>query len=106
MFNPDPVIETISVGGRPLCHVIDNALREPERWVEVAAANRQAFRESSRNAVPGPELTLREDAPASLDYSGTVFHSGDISAPERLRDDPRTGRLTLNGFLICRRNLA
>lgn len=39
-------------------------------------------------------------------YSGTVFHSGDIAAPERLRDDPRTGRLTLNGFFTCRRNLA
>lgn len=235
MFNPDPVIETIRVGGRPLCHVIDNALREPERWVDVAAANRQAFRESSRNAFPGPELTLPDEAIASLDaffsrhlrqrfdvrrtlgrtarlslavrqpaelhpqqwmchvdrletgqgrlavasvlylfddetlggtgfyrplrpfdevmrmkqdanelspaefsarhglqpgymtasnawfekiasvparwnrlifYSGTVFHSGDIAAPERLRDDPRTGRLTLNGFFTCRRNLA
>jgi hypothetical protein len=38
-------------------------------------------------------------------YSGMVFHSGDI-APERLCDDPRTGRLTLNGFFTCRRNLA
>lgn len=235
MFNPDPVIETISVGGRPLCHVVDNALLEPERWVELAVANRQAFRESSNNAFPGPELTLPEEVLGPLDaffsrhlrqrfdvrrtlwrtarlslalrqpeelhpqqwmchvdrlaiepgqlavasvlylfrdeslggtgfyrplrpiedvikmkqdanamppaefsarhglhpgymtasnpwfekiasvparwnrlifYSGMVFHSGDITAPERLRDDPRTGRLTLNGFFTCRRNLA
>jgi hypothetical protein len=39
-------------------------------------------------------------------YSGTVFHSGHITAPERLCDDPRRGRLTLNGFFTCRRNLA
>ena len=235
MFNPDPVIETISIGGRPLCHVVDNALLEPERWVELAVANRQAFRESSHNAFPGPELTLPEDVLVPLEaffsrhlrqrfdvrrtlwrtarlslalrkpeelhpqqwmchvdrlaiepgqiavasvlylfrdeslggtgfyrplrpiedvmqmkqdanampaaefsarhglhpgymtasnpwfekiasvparwnrlifYSGMVFHSGDITAPERLRDDPHTGRLTLNGFFTCRRNLA
>jgi hypothetical protein len=36
-------------------------------------------------------------------YSGTVFHSGDIAQPERLTDDPATGRLTINGFFTCRR---
>ncbi len=32
--------------------------------------------------------------------------SGDIAAPDRLSADPRSGRLTLNGFFTCRRNLA
>ncbi len=36
-------------------------------------------------------------------YSGTVFHSGEIARPDLLRDDPATGRLTLNGFFTCRR---
>jgi Family of unknown function (DUF6445) len=36
-------------------------------------------------------------------YDGHLFHGGDIRAPERLTDDPSTGRLTLNGFFICRR---
>ena len=31
-------------------------------------------------------------------YPGDVPHSGHIQAPERLTDDPSTGRLTLNGF--------
>lgn len=39
-------------------------------------------------------------------YSGTIFHSGDIPHPDRLSADPRRGRLTLNGFLTCRRQLA
>ena len=39
-------------------------------------------------------------------YSGAIFHAGDILAPERLSADPRRGRLTLNGFFTCRRNLA
>jgi Family of unknown function (DUF6445) len=38
-------------------------------------------------------------------YSGDIFHTGDITAPERLSGDPRTGRLTLNGFFVCKRSL-
>jgi hypothetical protein len=37
-----------------------------------------------------------------LFYNGDLFHSGDITAPARLNADPRTGRLTLNGFFTCR----
>ena len=38
-------------------------------------------------------------------YDGQVLHSGDIAAPEKLSSDPLTGRLTLNGFFTCRKNL-
>lgn len=36
-------------------------------------------------------------------YPGTVFHSSDIPDPARLRADPGSGRLTLNGFFACDR---
>ena len=36
-------------------------------------------------------------------YDGGLFHSADVDAPERLTDDPATGRLTLNSFFTCRR---
>ena len=39
-------------------------------------------------------------------YSGMTFHAADIAHPERLSAAPRSGRLTLNGFFTCRRNLA
>ncbi|MFT3790991.1 MAG: DUF6445 family protein [Rudaea sp.] len=39
-------------------------------------------------------------------YDGSMLHSGDIFAPEKLSDDPRAGRLTLNGFFASRRNAA
>lgn len=35
-------------------------------------------------------------------YDSTVFHSGDIAQPERLDPNPAVGRLTLNGFFVCR----
>jgi hypothetical protein len=37
---------------------------------------------------------------------GAVFHGSDITAPDRLDDDPSRGRLTWNGFFVCRRALA
>jgi hypothetical protein len=36
-------------------------------------------------------------------YDGAMFHSGDILSPEKLTDDPMTGRLSLNGFFTCSR---
>lgn len=36
-------------------------------------------------------------------YDGSLLHSGHVTAPERLTDDPRSGRLTFNGFFTCRR---
>lgn len=38
-------------------------------------------------------------------YDGGMLHTGDIGAPELLTEDPRTGRLTLNGFFTSTRNL-
>ena len=38
-------------------------------------------------------------------YDGGLFHSGDVGRPDRLVDDPRAGRLTLNGFYTCTRAL-
>lgn len=35
-------------------------------------------------------------------YDGSLFHTGAISAPEKLSKDPKIGRLTLNGFFTCR----
>ena len=34
---------------------------------------------------------------------GELFHSSDIEAPEKLCADPGSGRLTWNGFFVCRR---
>lgn len=35
---------------------------------------------------------------------GALFHGSAIDQPGLLRDDPRAGRLTLNGFFVCRAN--
>jgi hypothetical protein len=35
-------------------------------------------------------------------YDATIFHSGQIGAPELLSADPATGRLTINAFIRYR----
>lgn len=234
-FNPRPRLDLVDIGDGHRCLVVDDALIEPEAWVDFAAAHAAAFNERPNNGFPGPELHLPANALTSLDdffavharrliggrrtvrryarfslvtrapqalspwqwfchtdrledgpgqvvgasvlylfqdpglggtgfyrprraqgyisalvkasatlspeefaersgiargymtdsnewfervagvpaafnrlilYPGHVFHSGDIHAPEKLSADPRQGRLTLNGFFVCRRNLA
>lgn len=234
-FNPRPRIERVALPGGPPCLVVDDALADPEAWVDYAAAQRDRFEDRPINGFPGPELRLPEDSLGALDsffseharrelggrrtvrryarlslvsrdpsqllawqtfchtdqferapgqfvaasvlylfrdpalggtafyrprrseqetaalvlasaklppaefsqrsgiaagymagsnawferigavparfnrlilYSGSIFHTGDITAPERLSGDPRTGRLTLNGFFVCKRSQA
>jgi hypothetical protein len=233
-FNPRPRIERVALPGAPPCLVVDEALADPQAWVEYAAAQRGQFEDRPINGFPGPELRLPEASLVALDtffaeharrelgarrtvrryarlsmvtreppqllpwqtfchtdqferaagqfvaasvlylfrdpdlggtafyrprrseretaslvlasakltpvefsqrsgipmgymtgsndwferigavparfnrlilYSGDIFHTGDITAPERLSGDPRTGRLTLNGFFVCKRSL-
>jgi len=235
MFNPNPRIQALSITPRHACYVIDDALVDPGRWVDYAAAHAAGFVASPHNAYPGPELRMPDEISAQLDsfftlhirrllgarrtlrmysrlalattpperleprqwlchrdrmdvpgdrcigacvlylfddpalggtnffvprrppaeidllvhesgtlapgdfsrkygiapgymtgsnawfdkaltvparrnrlvfYDGSLFHCGDLTAPERFDPDPRRGRLTLNGFFICRRSLA
>lgn len=234
MFNPDPRVQVVPIGGRQACYVVDDALLEPDRLVALAQAERNRFVEAPHNAYPGLELRMPDAFSDALDqffrlrvrdllgvrrvqrmysrlslvtrpphaltppqwlphrdrlqkvpgecvsasvlylfrdpalggtcfyrqkqperetarllydsvvlsavefaqryglaagymagsnaffehvltiepkwnrlvfYDGDVFHSGDIPAPERLSDDPATGRLTLNGFFTGTRPL-
>ncbi len=38
-------------------------------------------------------------------YDGGMLHSSEITDPDRLSDDPLSGRLTLNGFFTSQRHL-
>ncbi|MFC0676500.1 DUF6445 family protein [Lysobacter korlensis] len=58
MFNPSPRIECLPITPRQACWVIDDALLDPQAWIEQAAAEAGAFREAAHNAFPGPERAL------------------------------------------------
>ena len=67
MFNPNPQITALPIDARHNCYVIDNALAEPERWVEYAAKCQHEFRIEGFNAYPGPELRLPDGVSRRLD---------------------------------------
>ena len=67
MFNPHPLIETIPILPSHDCLVVDDALTEPEGWVELAAQHRDSFEPSPHNAYPGVELRMPEGVSATLD---------------------------------------
>jgi hypothetical protein len=60
LFNPHPEIRRVALPGGSHCHVIDNALLEPERLVDWAAAH--AFHEPPGYPYPG----LVQATPAGL----------------------------------------
>lgn len=58
-------------------------------------------------AAESPHFTCVATVPAAWNrmiiYDGSGYHCAAIDHPERLTDDPSTGRLTVNGFFPCRR---
>ncbi len=56
MFNPNPRVQAVAITPRHTCYVIDDALLEPQRWVDYASGHRGDFQDFPNNAFPGPEL--------------------------------------------------
>lgn len=67
MFNPSPRTSRIDIGRGQTAWVLDDALLEPERMVELAVQNASAFRMQGHNAFPGPELPLSTPIASLLD---------------------------------------
>lgn len=58
MFNPQATLHLLPILPGQVCVVVDDALAEPERWVELAAQQRAHFSMEAHNAYPGVELRL------------------------------------------------
>lgn len=67
MFNPEPKVEVVPIVGDQVCYVIDDALLDPDRWVEFAVARQGDFSMAPFNAYPGFECHLPEALSARLD---------------------------------------
>jgi hypothetical protein len=85
MFNPGPRIQAVPIVDRHVCYVIDDALADPDAWVEYAAAHRDEFTVTAHNAYPGPELRLPDAASARLDEFFATHVRGLLGARRTLR---------------------
>lgn len=86
MYNPHPRIERIELFDGHAVHVVDDALREPRRVVELAAAHRDGFAVLGHNAYPGPELRLPDAVSAELDgfFTAHLRAAFDVRRTERM----------------------
>ena len=69
LFNPRASVSVLEFEGGRFCLVIDDALREPERLVQYAAASRDSFQPVDFSKYPGIYLHAPEAVAAGLtDY--------------------------------------
>jgi hypothetical protein len=76
----------------------------PEAGLDELRERFEMFRQPACYVTESNEaVELVDHAPARFNrlifYSGEIPHSAHITHPQRLTDDPRTGRLTLNWFV-------
>lgn len=67
VFNPNPKIEHVVLDDGQVCHVVDDALRDPDAFVAWAAARADAFRQVDFNAYPGTYLMTPAPVERALD---------------------------------------
>jgi hypothetical protein len=66
-FNPNPTMASLQLFDGQRCIIVDDALRDPQRWVDLAATHHEQFEVTGHNAFPGPELRMPDALSAQLD---------------------------------------
>ena len=91
---------------------IDEINADIRRWATMddAAFTAEIGAPPGYLATSNAHFELAAVVPAAYNravfYDGSHFHSSHITQPALVSDDPATGRLTLNGFFVCRRAAA
>jgi Family of unknown function (DUF6445) len=95
MFNAHPEITSLHLFDEHFCYIVDNALREPERWVALAEGLIDSFETTAHNAFPGPELRVPEAISAKLDEFFLLHIRRRLNARRTLRMYSRLAMVTL-----------
>lgn len=95
LFNPTPLIRSVPLADGGECLVIDDALREPERLVELAIRHRGDFQWSPANAFPGPELRMPDSFSADLEAFFAQHARRRLGSRRTLRGYSRLSMVTL-----------
>lgn len=96
MFNPNPTPSVVALDGERSCLVFDDVLREPQRLVAMAVAQREHFRRSGNNAFPGPELRMPDAFSAALDAFFAIHARRPLGGRRTLRAYSRLSLVTLS----------
>lgn len=74
MFNPNPQATTLRITDRQVCHIIDDALLDPDAWVRYAIAHAGEFRPLEQKGYPGICLS----PPAELTQAANAFFTHNL----------------------------
>lgn len=94
MFKPTAQASRVAITPRHTCLVIDDALSEPQHWVDWAAEHRAEFRDAPHNAFPGPELALPESVVERIAAFFAVHARGALGGRRTLRSLARLSLTT------------
>lgn len=94
MFNPGAKLHELPLHDGQVCLVLDDALLEPARMVELACRHREAFDEVGYNAYPGPQLPLPEAFTAQLCALFDQVARGRLGARRTLQAHSRLALVT------------
>lgn len=94
VFNPTPRIQILPITSHDACYVIDDALLDPNAWVEYAAQHAAQFADAPFNAYPGPELRLPDAISAQLDQFFSLHLRGAFGVRRTLRMYSRLAMVT------------
>jgi hypothetical protein len=95
IFNPDPTIEHVVLDNGAVCHVVDDALRDPGAVVAWAAAHGHAFKAVDFNAYPGTYLMTPAAVERALEDFFTVQMRQFFDARRLLKMHCRLSMVTL-----------
>ena len=115
-FHEEPLFKDASLGGtaffRPLRSEHETALLIHESGALAAAEFRRKYgiepsypADSNSWFEKIAEIEPKWNRLVFYDGGG-VFHASAIHTPKKLNADPASGRLTWNGFFICRRSMS
>jgi len=94
MFNPRPQIVFVPIDEHHRCHIVEDALLQPERLVEFAQAHRSEFARASHNAYPGIELRMPDGFSAQLDDFFRLHIRARLGARRTVRMHSRLAMVT------------
>lgn len=95
LFNPAARFETVRFANGAHCLVVDDALAEPERLLQYAVDNRDAFRAVDFSAYPGVYLGVPQSLAAALAGFFTLKVRRHFDSRRLLRMECRLSLVTL-----------
>jgi len=95
IFNPDAKIEHVVLDNGAACHVVDDALRDPDAFVAWAVAHAGAFRQVDFNAYPGTYLMTPAEVERALEQFFIVRMRQFFDARRLLKMHCRLSMITL-----------